>query len=92
MALVGEQIDEDDVICGAGGFYPTLCTRQPPELLSVVSLRKVDRIQVWTRQKDDVEQVRLLGRKLVDLLEIKLNAAVMLEYQVRYHPCSYLIS
>src|SRR5262245_27181496 len=49
MALVGEELEEGDEICGA-----------------VVSLRaKVDRIQVWTRSKEDVERLNSIGKKLV---------------------------
>ena len=66
MALVGEELDEGDEICGA-----------------VVSLRsKVDRIQVWTRSKDDVEKVNGIGRKLVKLLDVSEADGIGLEFQV----------
>jgi len=65
MALVGEELDEGDEICGA-----------------VVSLRsKVDRIQVWTRSKDDVEKVNGIGRKLVKLLDVSEADGIGLEFQ-----------
>lgn len=68
MALVGEELEEgEDLICGA-----------------VVSLRsKVDRIQVWTRGKDDVEKLNGIGRKLVKLLDVSEADNIGLEFQVR---------
>ena len=66
MALVGEDLDEGDEICGA-----------------VVSLRsKVDRIQLWTRSKDDVEKINGIGRKMVKLLDVSENDSIGLEFQV----------
>lgn len=67
MALVGEDLDEGDEICGA-----------------VVSLRsKVDRIQLWTRSKDDVEKINGIGKKMVKLLDISEADGIGLEFQVR---------
>jgi len=66
MALVGEELDEKDEVCGA-----------------VVSLRaKIDRIQLWTRGKDDVEAINNLGRKLIKLLDVSDEPGVGLEFQV----------
>ncbi|KAJ7711264.1 translation initiation factor eIF 4e-like domain-containing protein [Mycena metata] len=66
MALVGEELEEgQDLICGA-----------------VVSLRsKVDRIQVWTRTKDDVEKLNGIGKKLVKLLDVSEADGIGLEFQ-----------
>ncbi|EPT05729.1 hypothetical protein FOMPIDRAFT_48838 [Fomitopsis schrenkii] len=65
MALVGEDLDEGDEICGA-----------------VVSLRsKVDRIQLWTRSKEDVEKINGIGRKLVKLLDVSEADGIGLEFQ-----------
>ncbi|KAI0027410.1 translation initiation factor eIF 4e-like domain-containing protein [Vararia minispora EC-137] len=65
MALVGEELDEGDEICGA-----------------VVSLRaKVDRIQLWTRSKDDVAKINSIGRKLVKLLDVSEADGIGLEFQ-----------
>ncbi|GLB39031.1 putative initiation factor [Lyophyllum shimeji] len=65
MALVGEELEEADEICGA-----------------VVSLRsKVDRIQVWTRSKDDVEKLNAIGKKLVKLLDVSEADGIGLEFQ-----------
>jgi len=65
MALVGEELEEGDDICGA-----------------VVSLRsKVDRIQVWTRNKEDVEKLNRIGKKLVKLLDVSEADGIGLEFQ-----------
>jgi len=65
MALVGEELDERDEICGA-----------------VVSLRsKIDRIQVWTRFKDDVERINAIGKKLVKILDVAEEPGIGLEFQ-----------
>ena len=54
MALVGEELDEGDELCGA-----------------VISLRsEVDRIQLWTHSKEDIEKVNGIGRKFVKLLDV----------------------
>lgn len=67
MALVGEDLDEGDEICGA-----------------VVSLRsKVDRIQLWTRTKEDVEKINGIARKMVKLLDVSEADGIGLEFQVR---------
>ena len=68
MALVGEELEEGDEICGA-----------------VVSLRsKVDRIQVWTRGKEDVEKLNGIGKRLVKLLDVSEADNIGLEFQVRF--------
>ncbi|KZT41555.1 translation initiation factor eIF4e [Sistotremastrum suecicum HHB10207 ss-3] len=67
MALVGEELDEGDEICGA-----------------VVSVRnKMDRIQVWTRSKSDIEKLNGIGKKLVKLLDVSEADNIGLEFQ--YH-------
>jgi len=67
MALVGEELDEGDEICGA-----------------VVSLRsKVDRIQLWTRSKDDVEKLNTIGKRMVKLLDLSDEDQIGFEFQVR---------
>lgn len=66
MALVGEELDEKDEVCGA-----------------VVSLRaKIDRIQLWTRGKEDVESINNLGKKLLKLLDVSDEQGIGLEFQV----------
>ncbi|KZT18922.1 translation initiation factor eIF4e [Neolentinus lepideus HHB14362 ss-1] len=65
MALVGEELDEGDEVCGA-----------------VVSLRsKVDRIQLWTRSKDDVERLNGIAKKLVKILDVSDADNIGLEFQ-----------
>jgi len=65
MALVGEELEDGDDICGA-----------------VVSLRsKVDRIQVWTRNKDDIERLNGIGKRFVKLLDISEADGIGLEFQ-----------
>ncbi|KAJ8472463.1 hypothetical protein ONZ45_g16639 [Pleurotus djamor] len=66
MALIGEELEEGgDEICGA-----------------VVSLRsKVDRIQVWTRGKDDVERLNGIGKRLIKLLDVSEADGIGLEFQ-----------
>jgi hypothetical protein len=67
MALVGEELEDGDEICGA-----------------VVSLRtRVDRIQLWTRSKDDVEKLNSIGKKMVKLLDVSEADQIGLEFQVR---------
>lgn len=66
MALVGEELEEGDEISGA-----------------VVSLRsKVDRIQVWTKSKDDVEKLNGIGKRLIKLLDVSEADSIGLEFQV----------
>ena len=66
MVLVGEELEEGYEICGA-----------------VVSLRsKVDRIQVWTRGKDDVEKLNGIGKRLIKLLDVSEADNIGLESQV----------
>lgn len=65
MALIGEELEDGDEICGA-----------------VVSLRtKVDRIQLWTRSKDDVEKLNGIGKKMVKLLDVSEADGIGLEFQ-----------
>jgi translation initiation factor 4E len=74
MALVGEDLDEGDEICGA-----------------VVSLRsKVDRIQLWTRSKDDVERINGIGRKMVKVLDVSEADSIGFEFQVWSHSRSFI--
>lgn len=66
MALVGEEIEESDEICGA----------------VVSLKNKIDRIQLWIRSKDDLERVNSIGRKLVKLLDVSEQDGIGLEFQV----------
>ncbi|KAJ7108619.1 translation initiation factor eIF 4e-like domain-containing protein, partial [Mycena epipterygia] len=66
MALVREELEEDhNLICGA-----------------VVSLQsEVDRIQLWTRSKDDMEKLNSIGKKFVKLLDISEADSIGFEFQ-----------
>lgn len=49
----------------------------------VVSLRaKIDRIQLWTRGKENVEAINALGKKLIKLLDLQEEPTIGLEFQV----------
>ena len=61
-------------------------TSHPPDAynVTVVSLRaKVDRIQLWTRSKTDIERLNAIARKMVKLLDLTEADNVGLEFQVR---------
>ncbi|KZT61760.1 translation initiation factor eIF4e, partial [Calocera cornea HHB12733] len=68
MSLVGElSLDPADEVTGC-----------------VVSLRsRIDRIQLWLRQKDDPDRVNALGKRMAALLGIEQEPGLMLEFQ--YH-------
>jgi translation initiation factor 4E len=90
MALVGEQIDERDEICGAGTIQSfdvyfhlsrTVCSFPTHTVVSV--RHKIDRIQVWTRSKDNVDLLNSIGKKLYKLLDLSNEPSIGLEFQVR---------
>ncbi|RDB30515.1 Eukaryotic translation initiation factor 4E type 2 [Hypsizygus marmoreus] len=68
MALVGQELEDGDEICGA--------------VVSLRS--KVDRIQVWMRGKEDVEKLNAVGKKLVKLLDVSEADGIGLEFQVGF--------
>jgi len=72
MALVGEVLDPDDEVCG----------------IVASSRPKIDRIQVWTRGRDDPERINGLGKRIVEVLNLEGRdvEAMSMEFQVR--PCS----
>ena len=52
----------------------------------VVSLRtKVDRIQLWTRGKTDVERLNAIAKKMIKLLDVTEADNIGLEFQVPSH-------
>ncbi|KAK3836325.1 MAG: translation initiation factor eIF 4e-like domain-containing protein [Linnemannia gamsii] len=60
-ALVGEQLDIGDDICGA-----------------VLSRRtKADRLAVWVRDKDNVDAINGIGKRLVKLLDLRKETISM---------------
>ena len=69
MALVGEILDPDDEVCGV------VASSKP----------KVDRIQVWTRGREDVKRINELGRRIVEVLALegKEMESMCIEFQVR---------
>ena len=68
MALVGEILDPENQVCGL-----------------VASTRpKVDRIQIWTRIKDDVDAINLIGRRILEAMALEGRDIenLSLEFQV----------
>jgi translation initiation factor 4E len=65
--MIGEQIDEGDDICGA-----------------VISIRpKVQRIQVWVRNKNNFDTVEQIGQTLLRVLDIaESNVVTSFEFAV----------
>ncbi|CAH7685441.1 hypothetical protein BY996DRAFT_7041386 [Phakopsora pachyrhizi] len=64
LGLVGEQVDLYDDVCGA-----------------IVSTRpKGNRVQIWVREKGNVEKVNGLGKRLISLLEINEDMGVSVEF------------
>lgn len=64
LALIGEELDENDDITGA-----VVSTRS-----------KGDRIALWIRNKTDVDLVNKIGKKFVLLLDLEKEPGVSLEY------------
>ncbi|MCO5599882.1 hypothetical protein L7F22_053989 [Adiantum nelumboides] len=64
LALIGENIDEADDICGA-----VVSTRT-----------KGDRIALWIRDKSNVDLVNKIGRKFVSVLDLEKESGVSLEF------------
>lgn len=72
--MIGEQIDEGDDICGA-----------------VISIRpKVQRIQVWVRNKNNFDTVEQIGQTLLRVLDIaEPNVVTSFEFAVGHHMIVY---
>ncbi|KAF9114210.1 hypothetical protein BGX27_011412 [Mortierella sp. AM989] len=64
-SLVGEQLDAGDDICGA------VLSRRP----------KADRLAVWVRDKDNVEAINGIGKRLVQMLDLS-KERISLEFQI----------
>lgn len=71
MALIGEILDPENQVCGIVG------STRP----------KVDRLQVWTRGKDDVEGLNQLGKRIVEIMALEGRDAdsMSMEYQVSHN-------
>jgi translation initiation factor 4E len=80
LGLVGEQIEtsggpqeDEDFVCGA-----------------IVATRpRGNRIQIWVKEKDNVEKINALGKRLIAVLEINDHSGVSVEFSVG--PVSTLI-
>ncbi|KAK4688120.1 translation initiation factor 4E, partial [Tremellales sp. Uapishka_1] len=55
MAMVGEILDPDDEVCG----------------IVVSSRPRIDRLQIWTRGREDVEKVNQIGKRIMDTLALE---------------------
>ncbi|KAN0059774.1 hypothetical protein ACQY0O_008348 [Thecaphora frezii] len=64
LGLVGEELDEQDEVTGA------VCSLRP----------RGDRLSLWLRSKNNVDRVNLIGRKLLQLLELEKEPGVTLEF------------
>ena len=68
MALVGEVLDPFDEVCGI-----------------VASTRpKVDRLQIWTRGRDEPERLNAIGRRILTALALEGRdvESMSMEFQV----------
>jgi translation initiation factor 4E len=87
LALIGEVVDENNEIVGAGSFFRSTLSKNYcllREYITVASTRpRANRIQVWVRDKDQVERVNSIGQKLLDLLELNNEPSVSLDFA--YH-------
>lgn len=64
LGLVGEEVDVFDDVCGA-----------------IVATRpRGNRVQVWMREKSNIERVNGLGKRLMKVLEINEESGVSLEF------------
>ncbi|ORY33011.1 translation initiation factor eIF 4e-like domain-containing protein [Naematelia encephala] len=69
MSLIGEILDPSDEVCGI-----------------VASTRpKVDRLQVWTRGREDVEALNALGRRIVDCLALERGEVESMSLEFQYN-------
>ncbi|WVO15484.1 hypothetical protein L204_103142 [Cryptococcus depauperatus] len=69
MALVGDILDPEDRVCGI-----------------VASARpKIDRLQIWTRNRDDVEGLNQLGRRIVDIMALEGQDEECMSIEFQYN-------
>ena len=64
LALIGEELDPDDVLTGA-----VVSVRQ-----------KGDRISIWTRTKDDTKKLNALAKRFISILDVEKEPGVGLEF------------
>jgi translation initiation factor 4E len=71
MALVGEELDPDDAICGA--------------VVSIKP--RMERIQLWIRDRGDgpnvAETVNDIGKRMMKVLELSKQDGITFDFQVR---------
>lgn len=68
LALIGETLDENDLVTGA-----------------VCSLRgKGDRIAIWTRRKEPIDELNAMGQKLLDVLDLRNEPSVQMEFSLNF--------
>ncbi|WVF65353.1 hypothetical protein IAT40_000079 [Kwoniella sp. CBS 6097] len=69
MALVGEILDPEDLVCGV------VASNRP----------KIDRIQIWTRSRDDVEKMNRLGKKIVEVMGLEGRDAECMSMEFQFN-------
>ncbi|WVR08886.1 hypothetical protein IAU60_005945 [Kwoniella sp. DSM 27419] len=69
MALVGQVLDEEDQVCGI------VASNRP----------KIDRIQVWTRGREDVNALNRLGRKIAEVMALEGRDAECMSMEFQYN-------
>lgn len=83
LALVGEELDENDECTGAGSSHAlSYVVLQLTCIGTVIAMRPGgNRIQLWVRDKTNVEVVNSIGRRLVKLLELSSSTpGIQLEF------------
>ncbi|ORX39257.1 hypothetical protein BD324DRAFT_649340 [Kockovaella imperatae] len=69
MGLVGEILDPDDEVCGV------VASTKP----------KVDRIQIWTRDRKNVDRLNRLGQRIVDTLSLDGKEMEVMSMEFQYN-------
>jgi translation initiation factor 4E len=69
LALVGEQLDPENNVTG----------------IVVSSRPRMDRVQLWTRIKDDIAAVNTIGNRILETIgfDTQDQQTISLEFQVR---------
>nr|XP_031861426.1 uncharacterized protein CI109_003030 [Kwoniella shandongensis]KAA5528498.1 hypothetical protein CI109_003030 [Kwoniella shandongensis] len=69
MALVGEILDPEDQVSGI------VASNRP----------KIDRIQIWTRGRDDVDAMNNLGKRILDIMGLEGRDAECMSMEYQYN-------
>ncbi|KAG9307253.1 hypothetical protein G9A89_017081 [Geosiphon pyriformis] len=87
-SLVGEELDENDDICGAGMssnvilYIPLKLLNINKFFLKVMSRRtRGDRIAVWVRDKDNVAIINGIGMRLLKILDLQYEKGIGMDFQ-----------